>query len=84
MRINNLLKDYLNSNGIKQSHVCDETGIRRDTMWKILQGQRKITAEEFLCICDALNINPDVFRCSSTEKEKHAAHQPYPRKEGCE
>lgn len=62
MNINKQLNDYVNRNGIKQIYISQKTGLSPDTISKILNGNRKILAEEFLLICTALNIDPNMFR----------------------
>ena len=61
MSINKELNDYVTSNGIKQSYICEQTGIHPDIVSRILREARKITAEEFLKICNALNLDPRDF-----------------------
>lgn len=58
MIINERLREYVESNGIKQSFLCNETGLSSDTISRILLSKRKITGEELLLICEALNIDP--------------------------
>lgn len=58
MYINNAIKTYIINNGIKQSYLSKKTNIPVDTLSKILNCKRKITAEEMLQICDALCIDP--------------------------
>ena len=36
--------------------------IPKDIVSKILKGDRRILADEFLKICSALNIDPNIFR----------------------
>ena len=58
MNINDNLKNYIELIGIKQTYLSDKTKIPADTISKILNGKRKMTAEELLAICDALHIDP--------------------------
>ena len=60
--INEKLNQYVTAKGIKQIYISQATGISADIISKILQGKRKIMADEFLEICSALNINPDYFK----------------------
>lgn len=62
MRINKLLAEIVEQRGIKQIYIAEKTGMSQDVISKILRCERKISAEEFLLICEALDINPDVFR----------------------
>lgn len=58
----NQLNRFITEKGIKQVHLSRKTGMAPDIVSKILKGKRKITAEEFLLICDALEIDPNMFR----------------------
>ena len=58
MDINTKLKGYLHSIGFKQSYLCEKTEIPADTISRILNGKRKMTADELLVICDVLSIDP--------------------------
>ena len=62
MNINAKINAYINENGIKQVFIAQKTGLSPDTVSKILNGSRRIMADEFLDICTALNIDPNVFR----------------------
>ncbi len=64
MNINEQLSEYLIKNGIKQIYIANETGLTQDTVSRILNGSRKILADEFLSICEVLNIDPNMFRQS--------------------
>ncbi len=62
MSVNERLNEYVNENGIKQVYIASKTGLTVDTVSKILNGNRRILADEFLLICDTLNIDPNIFR----------------------
>lgn len=62
MSINDQLNKYVSDNGIKQAYIVRKTGLSTDTVSKILNGNRRILANEFLKICTALEINPNIFR----------------------
>jgi transcriptional regulator with XRE-family HTH domain len=55
------VKEYIQQRGITQVFLCKKTGIRQETMSRILNGKRKMTLENLLLICNALNENIDVF-----------------------
>lgn len=65
MNINERLNTYVNENGIKQAYIAKKTGLSTDTISKILNGNRRILANEFLQICSVLNIDPNIFRDKS-------------------
>lgn len=62
MTINERLNQIVVENGIKQCYIAQKTGISPDAISKILGGNRKILADEFLTICIALDIDPNIFR----------------------
>lgn len=65
MSINERLSVYVSENGIKQVYIAQKTGLTPDTVSKMLNGNRRILADEFLLICNALNIDPNIFRNKS-------------------
>lgn len=65
MSINSYLNEYMQSKGIKQAYLSSKTGISVDAVSRIMRGERKITAEEFLEICFVLEIDPK--SCYHTE-----------------
>jgi DNA-binding Xre family transcriptional regulator len=62
MSINEKLKAIVDERGIKQSYLCQKTGMSADCISRILNSTRKITADEFLNLCDVLEIDPRAFR----------------------
>lgn len=62
MSINEHLSNYVNEKGIKQIYIAQKTGLSPDTISKLLNGSRRMLADEFLSICNALNIDPNIFR----------------------
>lgn len=62
MSINLRLKEIVESRGIKQSFICEKTGMTTDAVSRILNGTRKITGEELLSICELLEIDPRILR----------------------
>lgn len=55
------IKKYLKDNGIKQSFVSQKTGIPIVKLNAMLNGNRKILAEEYFMICEALNIDVNIL-----------------------
>jgi transcriptional regulator with XRE-family HTH domain len=45
---------YLQARGIKQSFLCEKTGLSKQCVSQSLCGKRKLTLEEYMKICDAL------------------------------
>lgn len=68
MTIAEKLNEYVNKNGINQIYIAKKTGLTEDTVLQMLNGNRRILADEFLMICVALNIDPNIFRNKSALK----------------
>jgi len=52
---------YLEHNGIKQNFVAEKAGITSMAMSAIINGKRALGAEEYIRICNALNVTVDYF-----------------------
>lgn len=55
--ISNYLKEYFKKNNISQYEIEERTGIKQSKISLILNGKRKLTAEELYKIAIAFNIN---------------------------
>lgn len=64
-----LIKSYLDENGIKYSFVAEEAGIPANVFSSILNGKRKIVAEEYFTICFILKVDTNFF----ANKLQHAS-----------
>lgn len=62
MSINIKLKKIVEDRGIKQSYICEKTGMTADCVSRILNSTRKVTGEELLDICELLEIDPRDLR----------------------
>lgn len=56
------IKRCLKSKGIKQSFVSEQTGIPAPILNMMLNDNRKIEANEYMKICDAIGVPLDYFR----------------------
>lgn len=61
MSVGEKIKNYLNDNGISQTHISSVTGIPFIKLNYSLNGKRKLQFEEYELICGALNIPIDTF-----------------------
>lgn len=52
---------YLKENGIKQSHLCEKTGLTKHCISLSLSNKRKLSVDEYEKICNALNVPYDFF-----------------------
>lgn len=61
MSIEITIREYLVGHGIKQSFVAEKCGWSKQKTNSIMTGKRKITAEEYGMICDAVGVPYDHF-----------------------
>lgn len=50
------IKSYIDAKGIKQSAISRGTGINSTSLSLSFSGKRRLTAEEFVLICDFLEV----------------------------
>lgn len=50
------IKEYIVSTGLKLGVIADRAGIARNVFSSMMNGKRKITAEEYFSICKALDV----------------------------
>lgn len=55
------VKQYLEEHGIRQSFVAEKCGISTSTFNSMLNGKRKMYAEDLRMICYALEVPPEAF-----------------------
>ena len=56
------IKKYLEDNGIKQTYVSEKSGIPAPVLNMMLKDNRKIEANEYMKICDAIGVPLDKFK----------------------
>ena len=61
-------RKYLIENGIKQSYLSEKTGIPSPILNMILNDNRKIEANEYMRICDALGVPLEQFKPDKAKK----------------
>lgn len=63
------VRQYLKDHGIQQRFVADKCNISASTFNAMLNGKRKMYAEDLRLICYALDVSPEVFfECQGKEK----------------
>lgn len=62
------IKEYIEAKGIKQSYISEKTGIPKTILNLMLNNNRKIEVNEYMKICDALNVPLDKFRTLNETK----------------
>lgn len=59
------IKAYIIERGLKIGAVAEKVGIPMNTFSAMMNGKRKITAEEYFAICVALGVPLDTFAVSA-------------------
>lgn len=61
MNLHLAIDSYLEDNGITQAHLSEKSGITTNALNLSLNGKRKLMADEYIKICDALKVPYDLF-----------------------
>lgn len=56
-----MIKKYLDENGIKYTFLAEKLGISMNILSPILNGKRKISADEYIEICRVLGLPLEFF-----------------------
>ena len=64
MGANEIIKAYIEDNGIKRSFVAEKIGMSPVLLGRSLEGKRKLQADEFIAICEVLSLDLDFFKKS--------------------
>lgn len=67
MKLQAAINEYLQSKGITQSSVAERTGITTNALNLALNGKRKLTADEYIKICDVLEVPYGYFKPETTK-----------------
>lgn len=55
------IAEYLHKNGIKQKFIADQADMTQASISGVVSGKRDLEVEEYVRICDALNVPYDYF-----------------------
>lgn len=55
------IREYLKANGITQEYIAKKTGMTKQAVSSSLCGARKLSADEYVSICEALGVSPNKF-----------------------
>jgi len=61
MEVAQRIKEYIESNGLKQTYVAEKSGIDIATLNAILNGKIRLTVDRLKLICKALDVKPEFF-----------------------
>lgn len=70
MEVGMKIKRYLDENGITQAFISRKTGISNSKLNLALNGNRKLTFEEYELICGALGVQAGFFLKARIPEEK--------------
>lgn len=65
MKPEEVIKNKIESNGVKQSFVADRSNISRDKLSRSLNGKRRLRSDELISICVTLGISVEEFNHAS-------------------
>lgn len=60
MRVYEKVREYIDSQGLKQVSVAQKAGIPKTTFNAIMNGKRTLYADDLRAICLALNVSPEL------------------------
>lgn len=61
MGVQRRITNYVREMGIRQSTLCRKTGITTDRMSAMFRGKSRMSADEFIAICKAIEKEPNDF-----------------------
>jgi transcriptional regulator with XRE-family HTH domain len=61
MKVHEMIRKYIEQQGIKQGVVASKIGMSPQTMSAMLAGKRKMYVEDLRAICDALGVEAERF-----------------------
>ncbi len=61
MQVYEKIRNYIEGHGMKEIAVAKRAGISNVTLDAILNGKRKMYAEDLRAICLALDVSPEIF-----------------------
>lgn len=71
MSLSENIDRYLECNGIMKKFVAEKTGMTQSAVTQSLSGKRKLTADEYISICRALDVPLETFLTENTAYTKH-------------
>ena len=68
MRLAENIDTYLNEQGIKKKYVAEKSGISENALSLALKGKRRLLADEYVKICQILDVPFDQFVSGADQK----------------
>lgn len=66
--LNTKIKEHIAAEGLKFVAVAEKCNIPANTFSAMMNGKRKITAEDYFSICNALEVPLDTFAPNNTNQ----------------
>lgn len=78
MKVNERIRQYIESNGIKMNFVADKAGIHQKKFYRLINGDTCMGVDEYELICkEGLSLDPSYFfNQNFSENEKSDQDQP--------
>lgn len=64
------IAEYLKTKGIKQEHIANKANISPTAMSNLVSGKRNLDVEEYIRICNALEVSCDFFMPETPTPER--------------
>ena len=61
MKMHERVRHYINDKGLKMNHIAEKSSIELKRFYRIVNGDSIMSADEFECICEGLQLEPEYF-----------------------
>ena len=68
MSLSENINRYLENNGIMKNFLAEKTGMTQNAVSLSLNGKRKLSADEYISICQALNVPLETFLTATAQR----------------
>lgn len=65
---------YLRDTGIRQSWLAHQIGISKQSLNQALHGRRRLSVDEYVLICNVLDVPFDRFQPSNDNDQSRSVH----------
>ena len=60
--VRDCLREYINDKGYKKTVLAAKAGMSKNALCQVLKKRQRLEANEYLRICDALEVSPTTIR----------------------
>jgi plasmid maintenance system antidote protein VapI len=61
MRVYEKIRKYIRESGYRQRFIAEQGGYTEKNFSAMMTGRKKITIEDYQCICNVLGVSPELF-----------------------